>query len=51
MDGCVKYNNPDHKSEIDIQNKGNLNTALSVLQIRSESNIKINKKLLEEEEQ
>ena len=34
-----------------IQNKGNLNTALSVLQIRSESNIKINKTLLEEEEQ
>lgn len=33
-----------------IQNKGNLNTALSVMQIRSESNIKINNKLLSEEE-
>jgi len=33
-----------------IQNKGNQNTALSVLQIRSESNIKINSQLLNEEE-
>jgi peptidyl-prolyl cis-trans isomerase D len=33
-----------------VQNKGNLNTALSVLQIRSESNITINKQHLVEEE-
>lgn len=34
-----------------IQNKGNINTALSVMQIRSESDIKINTKLLSEQEQ
>ena len=33
-----------------LQNKGNINTALSVLQIRSESKIQINSKLLTEEE-
>ena len=34
-----------------LQNKANINTALSVLQIRSESQIKINQRLLSEQDQ